>query len=188
MSAKKIIEQLPDAGRENRLQAANYFLNHPEKISELLQLSFTPSYTWHYKAAWVLEFVVFKDFNLLLPHLDFFIKSLALIKNDSAVRPVAKITYLMVQKHLSSKEEIKIPLTVTQIYMIITVAFDWLIGDYRVATKVQAMQIVFDLGQLPASEKWVLPELKAILSENIVSQSAGYRNRAEKILKRLKNI
>ena len=106
MSAKKIIEQLPNAGRENRLQAANYFLNHPEEVNELLQLTFRPSYTWHYKAA----------------------------------------------------------------------------------TKVQAMQIVFDLGQLPASEKWVLPELKAILSENIVSQSAGYRNRAEKILKRLKNI
>ena len=178
MSAKKIVEQLPNAGRENRLQAANYFLNHPDEISELLQLTFTPTYTWHYKAAWILEFVVFKKFNLFAPQLDFFVKSLSFITKDSAVRPVAKITYLIVQKHLLEK----IHLPESQINMVLTAAFDWLIGDYRVATKVQAMQIIFELGQLPATENWVLEELKSILSENISIQTAGYRNRAEKIL------
>lgn len=186
MSAKKIIEQLPDAGRNNRMQAANFFLNHPNEVDELLQLTFTTRYNWHYKAAWILEFVVFKDLDLFKPHLDYFIKSLSLLNNDSAVRPVAKITQLIVQKHLSLNKEEQIPLTATQIKMIITAAFDWLIGDYRVATKVQAMQIVFELGQLSSSEKWILPELKAILSENITKQTAGYRNRAEKILKILK--
>ena len=184
MSAKNIIEQLPDAGRKNRLQATSYFLTNPEEISELIQLTFTPAYTWHYKAAWVLEFVVFKNFNLFLPHIELFIKSLSLLTKDSAVRPVAKITYLIVQKHLSKKEE-TIKLSKAQTQTIITTAFDWLIGPYRVATKVQAMQIIFELGQMPSTEKWVLTELKAILSENTAQQTAGYRNRAEKILKHI---
>ena len=187
MPAKTIIEQMKTAARLNRLQAADYFLNHPEESKILLQLTFDPGYAYHYKAAWVVEFVASKKLDLILQHLDFFTGSLSLIKKDSAVRPIAKTTHLIVQKHFSkTQEDTGFLLNDKHIQSIITAAFDWLIGNFRVATKVHAMQIIFELGQLPATENWILPELKNILSENIFQQTAGYRSRAKKILKKLK--
>ncbi len=188
MPAKNIIEQIPSANRAYRQQATNYFLTHPEEIDELLHLTFNPAYSYHHKAAWILEFVAFKDFNLFSSYLNFFIKSLPLISKDSAVRPVAKITHLIVQNFISYNKPENFHLSDTQIQTMITAGFDWLIGNYRVATKVQAMQIVFELGQLPATGKWVLTELKYILLENMNLQTAGYQNRAGKILKQLEKI
>ena len=50
------------------------------------------------------------------------------------------------------------------------------------------MQIIFELGQLPDTENWVIAELKNILSENSSHQTPGYRNRAEKILKMIEKL
>ena len=129
MSVKNIIEKIPDAGRQNRLQAADYFLNHTDETEHLLQLAFNPKYSYHHKAAWVVEFVAFKQPDLIIQHFDFFINSLALLKKDSSVRPIAKTTYLFVQKHLyESPDKLVFRLNSTQIQQIITAAFDWLIG------------------------------------------------------------
>ena len=186
MSAKTVIEQMGTAARVNRLRAADYFLNHHEEIQALLKLTFNPEYAYHHKAAWVVEFVALRQLDFIFKHLDFFINSLALLKKDSAVRPIAKTTHLIVQKYFSKKQpDAGFQLNDKQVQLIITAAFDWLIGDYRVASKVHAMQIIFELGQLPATEDWVIPELKSILSENISKQTAGYRSRAERILNKL---
>ena len=187
MSAKTVIEQMGTAARVNRLRAADYFLNNPEEIKTLLQLTFEPEYAYHHKAAWVVEFVAFRQSDFIVKHLDFFVNSLALLKKDSAVRPIAKTTHLIVQKHFSKKKQnAGFQLNAEQIQLIITTAFDWLIDDYRVASKVHAMQIIFELGQLPIAEDWVIPELKNILSENISTQTAGYRSRAERILNKIR--
>ncbi len=186
MSAKTIIEQMDTAARINRLRAADYFLNHPNDIQALLKLTFNPEYAYHHKASWVVEFVALRQLDFILKHLDFFINSLALLKKDSAVRPIAKTTHLIVQKHFSKKQpDAGFQLDNKQIQLIITAAFDWLIGNYRVAPKVHAMQIIFELGQLPTTEDWIIPELKNILSENISKLTAGYRSRAERILNKL---
>jgi len=186
MSAKTIILTMGTAARVNRLKAAAYFIAYPKEFKALLDLTFDTDFKLHYKAAWVLEFVVAKDLNLIVKHLEYFISSIHKIKKDSAARPISKITNLIVQKHIDSKKNHPaFILSSKQIDLIITTAFDWLIGNYRVATKVYAMQIIFDLGSLMPNQPWILRELKNILKENSAHQTAAYRNRALKIRQKL---
>ncbi len=175
------------AARQNRLLAADYFLAHPESFNDLLQLTFDTSYSLHYKAAWVVEFVVLKNPAMLLPNLGFFTRSLSLLKKDSAVRPIAKVCSFIIEETGKRKTAVYLyKLTSDHQNLMIEAAFDWLIGDYRVASKVHAMQIIYDLGRIPKAPPWVLESLKSLLSENISTQTPGYQIRAKKILAQLK--
>ncbi len=174
------------AARINRLKAAAYFMANPEEFKALLDLTFDTDFKLHYKAAWVLEFVIVKDLNLIVTHLEYFITSLSKIKKDSAARPISKITNLIVQKYTNPKRNNPtLTLSKRQKKLIVTTAFDWLIGNYRVATKVYAMQIIFDLGSLMTDQPWMLNELNSILIENSAYQTAAFRNRALKIRQKL---
>jgi len=171
------------AARENRLKAADWFLAHPENFKDLLLLTFDTDYRLHYKAAWVTEFVVLSQPELLQNDVNFFIYSLPKIKNDSAARPLAKVCAFISKQIISRKPNtFQQKITKDEINKLISVAFDWLIGDFRVATQVHAMQIIFELGQLPDTEAWVRRELKQILIDQIPQQTSGYRSRAGKIL------
>jgi hypothetical protein len=186
VKAKDIIDTMGTAARVNRLKAADWFLAHPENFKDLLLLTFDTSYRLHYKAAWVTEFVVLRHSELLQDDVLFFIDSLPKIKKDSAARPLAKVCAL-VSKHLIAQKSNIFQQKITQddVNKLISVAFDWLIGDFRVATQVHAMQIIFELGQLPDTEAWVHRELKQILINQIPQQSAGFRSRAKNILKKM---
>jgi len=186
VKAKDIIDTMGTAARENRLKAADWFLAHPENFKDLLLLTFDTSYRLHYKAAWVTEFVVLSQAEYLQDDIFFFIDSLPKIKNDSAARPLSKVCAFISKQIISRKPNVfQQKITKDEINKLISVAFDWLIGDFRVATQVHAMQIIFELGQLQDTEPWVLRELKQILIDQIPQQTGGYRSRAVKILEKI---
>ena len=64
-----------------------------------------------------------------------------------------------------------------------SVCFDWLLTDSKIATKAFSMQSLFYLGY---KIDWIHPELKAYLQRNLSQQSAGFKSRGTKILKKLR--
>ncbi len=186
--ARTVIENMGTAARENRLKAAAYFMEHPEQMGALLSMVFDTGFAYHYKAAWVLEFVLEKELSRILPFIDFFTQSLPKLTLDSALRPIAKICQWLGKSYVIQKK----PLFTLQISQqncieIVHSSFDWMIGDYRVATQVYTMDTLYYFGQLPGEDfNWIHAALKNIILKNIYSGSFGYQSHGKKILQLLK--
>ncbi|PTS97832.1 hypothetical protein DBR27_14925, partial [Flavobacterium sp. HMWF030] len=122
------------AYRENRLKVAQDVLEKPALFKELVTICFSPSDKNNHKACWILEFVSYEELIWLQPHLDFFCSNLKILKDESAIRPIAKIVQLLVKSHYK-KDENCISLSQTNLQDCIEASFDWLINDVKVATK-----------------------------------------------------
>lgn len=175
------LESIKNAKRVYRDNAAGFVLNHPEVMSELIHFVFQIDSPLHVKAAWVLELVCLQNISLLYPHVPGFIKQMSSLRNESALRPVSKVCYLMNKAYFSSGQ-IDPVLSSSMIEIIIENNFDWLLQDHKVATQVFAM----DTLNLWSKEfPWVREALVSILQKNINSGSSGYRSHAFKLLKNL---
>jgi len=188
-ASKHIIDTMGTAARVNRLKAANYFIQHPESLADLIVLVFDTSYKLHHKAAWVLEFVVEHHLEWILPHphINEFTSNLSKLQNDSAIRPIAKICQWIAFNYVK-KEDVLFRNTINKkhIDLIIEVGFDWMIGDYKVASKVYSMNTLYYFGNLPNKEfNWLHIELKNIILQHINRGSAAYKSAGKKILELL---
>ncbi len=187
MKAFHVIENMGNAARQNRLIAAQFFLDNTDEFEFLLHKTFEINYKNHHKAAWVLEFVLDKNFNLLLPHLDYFTTNLSKLQNDSAIRPIAKICeWIAIKFTQKQNEQLQNNLSQKNILAIVETGFDWLIGDYKVATKAYTMDTLYLLGNLPNMQKWIHQELQNIIAERMNTESAAFKSRGRKILTLLK--
>jgi len=187
LKALQVIENMGNAARQNRLIAAQYFLDNPSEFLFLLQKTFDPDYKYHHKAAWVLEFVLDKNFDLLLPYLDFFTSNISKLQNDSAIRPIAKICeWIAIKYSHKNSKQLQTILSQKHITAIIETGFDWLIGDYKVATKAYTMHTLYMLGKLPDAPKWIHQELRTVIAERMEVESAAFKSRGRKILALLK--
>jgi len=183
-TARQVIVSMGTAARINRLKAAAYFIEYPDEITNLIDLVFDIDFKLHHKAAWVLEFVLENHIDWLVPHLDTFTKQLAKLKNDSALRPIAKICQWIAYEYVYKKNKsFTNSLTNKQINLIIESSFDWMIGEYRVATKVYTMDTLYYFGCLNLNDlSWVHSELKNIILQHIHLGSAGYQSHGKKII------
>jgi len=183
----RVIENMGNAARLNRLIAAQYFLNNTNEFEILLQKTFEIDYKYHHKAAWILEFVLDKNFELLLPHLDFFTVNLSKLQNDSAIRPISKICEWIAIKYAQKKDQgVVDKLLEKHISNIIETGFDWLIGNYKVATKAYTMHTLYLFGNLPDAPNWIHQELQNIISDKMNTESAAFKSRGRKVLGLLK--
>lgn len=175
------LENIKNARRVYRDGAAGFVLDNPEVMPELMKCVFRVDSPLHVKAAWVLELVCLQNISLLYPHVPYFIKHLSSLKNESALRPVSKVCYLMNRAYFSSGK--KAPdLSLSLIDLIIVNNFDWLLQGHKVATQVFAMDTLnLWSDELP----WVREALVSILEKNMNSGSSGYRSHALKLLKNL---
>ena len=124
-----LIENMGNAERKNRLNAANSILNNPESFQYLLKLAFDIKYKKHHKAAWVMEFVLEKKLNWIYPYLDFFANNLSLLKNKSAIRVMSKICMWLTVKYIKRLDlAILNFLDKKLIHKIVESAFDWMIN------------------------------------------------------------
>lgn len=184
MEDSKLIQQLKgikNAKRVYRDHAAGFVLDNPEVFPELLQYVFSIDSPLHVKAAWILELVCLKNISLLYPHVPAFLHQLPSVNNESALRPVSKVCYLMNKAYFSSGKNTP-DLSSLMIDLIIENNFDWLLQNHKVATQVFAM----DTLKLWSNElPWVREALTSILHKNINSGSKGYRSHALKLLKNL---
>jgi hypothetical protein len=179
---ESILYQIKNAKREYRDKAANQVLNNSEFTEELVQLALDSSSEFHVKAAWTLELVFLAIPAKIAPHLNFLCSKLDSIKNESALRPIAKICSGLVAKE--RKNQPKFLLTTEQKEKIIEACFDWLISDTKTATQVFAMDSIYSCsGEFP----WVKESLKEVLQKDISSKSHGYVSRARKILQKIEN-
>ena len=171
------------AERAHRDKSAKFVLDHPESFPFLVELVFEDQKRINIKAAWVFELVCFEDLDLISPHLDYFTQNLSKIKDESSLRPIAKVCSFIANAHYGkSGSKFFNKLNKKGILLMIENNFDWLIEEHKVASKAFAMDTLFLFGR---ETNWVHEELKLILEKNIGNESAGYKSHAKKILKAL---
>ncbi|MGO4771050.1 hypothetical protein ACEN2I_05265 [Flavobacterium sp. W22_SRS_FK3] len=170
------------AFRENRLMLAQEILENKALFSKLINICFSPFDKNSHKACWILEFVSYEELLWLQPHLDFFFCNLKNLKDESAIRPVAKVTQLLVKSHYK-KDENGIILSEENLQNCIEASFDWLINDIKVATKAYSIRTLYILGN---HYDWIHPELKIILDKDYGDHSPAYKAVAREVLKKIK--
>ncbi|MBF7090723.1 hypothetical protein IUY40_04090 [Flavobacterium sp. ALJ2] len=170
------------AYRENRLKGAQTILENPDYFQELIAIFFDISDKNTHKACWVLEFVSYKKLEWLQPYLDFFCSNLKHLKDESSIRPIAKICQLLVNAHYK-KSEINSTLSETQLQDIIETSFDWLITDTKVAAKAYSIRTLYTLGK---HYDWIHPELQIILTKDYANHTSAYKAVAREVLKKIK--
>ncbi|QDO95409.1 adenylosuccinate lyase [Formosa sediminum] len=170
--------------RAQRLYYANLLLDAPELIPSVLDILFKTDDPLSCKAAWILEFMCGKNLNALLPHLDAFTLQMHTVHLDSAVRPVAKICeYLAKANNNTANTTVRTALTTQHKERIVTVCFDYMINNEKVAAKAYSMTTLYLLGK---EFDWIHAELEQILKRDFLTQSAAYKARAKHILKQIK--
>ena len=168
------------AYRANRQKYADEVLDNQELFPELIQLCFQTSNKNAFKAFWILEFVCYQKLEWLEQHLDFFCSQIKNLKDESAIRPAAKISQLLVLSHYKKKE---VQLSEKHLDEIIENSFDWLINDIKVASKAYSMRTLYILGQ---HYDWIHPELKIIITKDFPNHTAAYKAVAKEVLKKIK--
>jgi hypothetical protein len=163
-----------------RQKYANEVLDNPEYFPELISLCFQVSNKNAAKAFWVLEFVCYQKLEWLSAYLDFFCSNIKNLKDESSIRPAAKICQLLILSHYKKKN---IVLSEKNIEEIIESSFDWLINDIKVATKAYSMRTLYLLGQ---HYDWIHPELKTIITKDFPNHTSAYKAVAKEVLKKIK--
>lgn len=171
------LEQIENAKRENRERVAYLVIENPVLLPFLLEITFDVTNKLSIKAAWILEIVLEKQLDRIIPHLNYFTKHISTVQFDSAVRPVSKICNFMAIAYNSKKDSlVKQFLKKEHIDLIIETGFDWLISNHKVATKAYTMNALYIFGK---NYDWVHEELKLILQQNIPKESAAYKARGK---------
>jgi hypothetical protein len=171
-----------NAYRENRLKASQEILENPSLFDELISVCFSPSDKNNHKACWILEFVSYEELIWLQPHVDFFCSNLKILKDESSIRPIAKVLQLLIKSHYK-KGENTISLSEENLQDCIEASFDWLINDVKVATKAYSIRTLYLLGN---HYDWIHPELQIILNKDYGGHSAAYKAVAKEVLKKIK--
>lgn len=170
-----------NAYRENRLMAAQDVLENQYLFDELISICFSPLNKNNHKACWILEFVSYEELIWLQPHLDFICSNLKVLKDESSIRPIAKVVQLLVKSHYK-KNENSILLSEENLQDCIEASFDWLINDVKVATKAYSIRTLYVLGN---HYDWIHPELQIILNKDYADHSAAYKAVAKEVLKKI---
>jgi len=172
-----------NASREERYKMARTIEENHHFIPLLIEIMKDDIDPISCKASWVLEYVANQNLYLILQHIDPFITSLKFITLESSIRPVSKICQLIVLNEFSKKnsKETKI-LTRQHLTTITESAFEWLLGEHKVAPKAYSMTTLLILGD---HISWIHPELQLILQQNYQNGSAAYKARARRTLKKL---
>lgn len=172
------------AYRKNRLNAANWVLDHPETLPELLQFCFHEDNKLATKATWVLEFVCRKDLSRIFPYLDYIFENLPTAKSDGQLRSFGLIFELLTIGYYKKKQEEYVQALTQKHKKVMTeCCFDWMLTNQKVACQARAMTALYFLG---TEIDWIHPELAIIINRNLPNGSAGYKNRGQKTLELIK--
>ncbi|PHN92516.1 adenylosuccinate lyase [Maribacter sp. 6B07] len=172
--------------REKRSKMASIILADPKLVPILISIIKDDINPVSCKASWILEYVANKDLKPILIYINDFITILNSISLESSIRPAAKICELLVLNEFSEKNKICNPkLNNEHLNAITEAAFDWLIGEHKIAPKAYSITILLWLG---FKIDWIHPELIPILKQNYEGGSAAYKARARQTLKILEKM
>jgi len=180
MTKQQLVKELEkvSALRENRIRVSNLVLDSVNCIEHLVAIAFEVEEKVSIKAAWVLEFIVKKKVSFIFPFLDTFTQHIAKVHFGGAVRSMAKITQLLVEK--DSKQDF---LTKKQKETMVETSFDWMLSKHKVAIKAYSMRTLFLLGR---DHDWVHKELQVIIKNNSHQESSAYKSRGRITLEQIK--
>ncbi|PWL38573.1 adenylosuccinate lyase [Flagellimonas aquimarina] len=186
---KKQLYTILNSGRlskEKINQLVPQLARHPELTEPLLIEVFAQDKTDSFNASWVFDNVMRKKLIYLVPHFETFTLGLKELTSESNIRPMAHICELTMEAYFKKKDiSFREHITEEQLERVMTVCFDWLIGEHKVAAKVFAMTSLYYLGM---KFDWVHPELKLILEQTAHEGTAGYKFRCRKTLENLKKL
>ncbi len=177
----ELLDSVRNARRIYRDQAAEMILIRPELLPALVQSVFADEAKRSVKAAWILELVCLYEVRLLTPFIPEFAANLEFLKDESSIRPIAKVCSLVSKLYLDEPWEPFDP-NAKWINDIVGCSFGWLTGKHKVAAKVFSMETLFEWGK---KFDWIHPELKSILDINFANESCGYQSRARKIMDKI---
>ena len=177
------INEMVNAKRIYRDAVTKFVIDNKETIPFLVELTFGNQKKVAIKSSWVLELVCLQNINYLGSSIDHFIDNMDRPSDESILRPLSKICFLIAKAYFSKTDNlIKSKITEGHKNKIITASFDWLITDHNVANQVYAMDTLFLFGK---EYYWIPIELKLVLEQHIPDASPGYQVRAKRILKKL---
>ncbi|MCW3804828.1 hypothetical protein [Plebeiibacterium marinum] len=157
-------------GKQRAVELAKSFTQNPDSIESLYHLIYDVKPKLQWRAAWIFEHIFHEDPTLIKPYLKDIINQLPSIKSDGVKRHFTKILSFSDIEGLITGETIN---TCT----------DWIISEkIAVAVKAHCMQILYNATQTYPELK---TELKLILEEQIINNTAGFKSRAKKILKKM---
>lgn len=161
--------------REKRAYYAQLVLDNPGLFPHALEILFMIDDERSNRAGWLCEFVCKQDLTILYPYLDLFTEKMNTVYQDSALRPVAKITEYLILSYYKKQDPLtRKALTHTHKKRMVENGFDWMITDQKVAVKAYTMTSLFWLG---TEIDWVHPELHRIMEDGYASGSAAYKAR-----------
>ena len=172
--------KLLDHSQEKRKTFCLLLQHNTSSVSEILFFAEQFNDPISYRALWGLEFMCRESLSGLLPYIDRFIRILPKVHLHAGVRRAAKICEHIIIKHYRHKQIYGLSLKNRE--AIASACFDWLITDQKVAPKAYSMTCLLYLGK---EFKWIHPELKILLENNYVNQSAAYKARARFILSKI---
>jgi hypothetical protein len=181
MSELELIIDKVTGYKNSRLEAAEFVLSHPNLLEELLQVCFALENQNHYKACWILELIALEKLVLLQPHLEIICSKTKSLTNESAIRTISKVIFLLIQENFKKTDK-TIYLNESQLQNLVEINFDWLITKTKVASKVYAMRCLYFLGK---EYDWIHTELKTILVKDFSTHTAAYKAVSKHILKKL---
>ncbi len=185
MTQQELYESLyyVDHSRDKRTEMAKKVLMNPDLIHPLLEIINLTKDPISCKASWILEAVVRKKLNTILPFLNRFTEVMGNVELESSVRPMAKVCELLLESYFSKKDSVsREKINESHLEKMTSTCFDWLIGEHKVAAKAYSMTSLFLLGK---KYNWIHPELKSVLEQNYSKGSAAYKARARMVLKKL---
>ena len=177
----KILGDVRNARRAYRDQGADEILRRPELLEPLVELVFSENRDLSVKAAWIMELVCLEEIRLIIPYRHTFSLGLDKLKDESSLRPAAKICSLLSGAYESGPWEPFDPDS-EWINAMISASFDWLTGPHKVATRVFAMETLYHWGN---RFDWIHAELLSLLDQAYGEASPGYRSRARKIMDKI---
>ena len=158
-------------------------LDRPDLVKVLIDRIAIEDRAGTFYGSWVLDHLMRRRLEYLLPHMEKFTDLLVSLKNESCIRSLAHVCEMLCTAYFKKRDQRFIKgISDGQLERIMTVCFDWLISPMNTAPKVFAMGCLYHLG---SKFDWVRPELQAILEESMAQGSTGYRSRAKKTLEML---
>ena len=160
-----------ETSRRNTDLVAEIIIQKPELFEQLFSVFVRNVEPLSRRAAWVIDTVSEKHPGLIAPHLKDIIDLLSKFRHDGLKRHSMRIlarSPLPIEPHLGE---------------LLKVSFEWLLSPKEaIATKIYCMEILYRSSQ-------VEPDLKKELADTIEwrlnEESAGFKNRGQKMLKKL---
>lgn len=159
----------------SRTAAMNYIVNQNINANDFINVIYSVDNNQKIVLYHVLDMVVEKHIDYLNNYLDFYLEKAITETHESTKRCVSRTIYhqLKHNKNVYNKK---------QKNKIVHTMFDWIILPSAVATRVNAIHILYYLIDV---DDWVKEQLIALIEQNMQLQEPSFVSRGKKILKLL---